>query len=108
MSLASRLRTTISFLRVFAAIGGVGVVLVILGVSSFGGLPLALALGLALIAFALVQLPVALLVGGAADATRAINVAIKERRMIRTREQDFRAGLLSVPAGDGGELSKSE
>ena len=106
MSLASRFRMTISFLRIFAAIGGVGVILVILGIGSFGGLPLALAIGLALIAFALVQLPVALLVGGAADATRAINGAIKERRMIATRQRDMRSGMLSVSEGAGGELSK--
>src|SRR5688500_1733781 len=102
MSLASRFRMTISLLRVFAAIGGVGVCLVVLGVGSFGGLPLALAIGLALIAFALVQLPVALVVGGAADATRALNRALEERRSIKTRELDRRAGLLSVSEAEGG------
>ena len=106
MSLASSFRTTLSFLRVFAAIGGVGVLFVILGISSFGGLPLALALGFALIAFALVQLPVAIVLGGAADATRALSVAIQERRLIETRKKDEKAGLLSVSAGEGGLLSK--
>ena len=107
MSLASRFRMTISLLRVFAAIGAVGVCLVMLGIGSFGGLPLALAIGLALIVFALVQLPIALVIGGAADATRALNHALEERRSIKTREKDRRAGLLSVSAEEGGELAIS-